>query len=259
MGQVAGAAGAVVTVAIHAGVSYHLQLAPLLLMLGLTAAIVARCTTDEYPWFKDIAWIRRAALAVFLVHAGLLTAYGLLMPTYRIPYTLASQSQLEFERPPDDTTIQRLALATRLQPFATEARLALASAYWARCRADDTADDCARAQTLASSAVHQNLHSYEAMYLRGKYAGNVDDLLRAIEMNPRLIAARMEAAAVLISQGNREHALSVLERGLQHLAWPQPSDRAYLDQTEELARTMGRDDIVSAVAQARRGIGRRVD
>lgn len=257
-GEVAGAATAVTAVAVHALVSYHLQLAPFLLLLGLMAAVVARGTPDRGALIGDSVWGRRAVLVVLMCHAGLLTAYGLAMPQYRIPYWLFSQSRLEYAQPPSDAVMRRLRLAATLQPHATEARLALASALWAACHEDRVDDYCDRARQHADTAVRRNRHSYEAMYLRGKYAGDIGDLLRAIAMNPRFTAPRVAAAQLHLAAGQSHAALAVLKDGLGHLARPTTQDIGYLDLTAAVAGAQADPDTVATVEIIRRRIGYRM-
>jgi hypothetical protein len=254
-----GAAAAVASAAVHAAFSYHLQLAPHLLLLGVSVAVVANraALSSPFPGLAP-AWARNGTLAVLLVHGVLLTAYGLTMPKHRTAYTLSSQSNLEYRAYPGDATVHRLEIATILQPHATEARLALASALWQRCRATDAADTCTGARDEAGIAVDRNRYSYEALYLRGKYGRDPDDVLVAIRMNPRFSAARVVASELLAERGDEAASFAVLRDGLRYLKRITVYDFDYLDRTEAAARAHGRLDIVDEVAVARGRVGRRM-
>lgn len=253
-----GGAAAIAALAVHAGVSYHLQLAPHLLMFGVLAAAVAHTAPGQAVALRESRWARWAVLGVLLLHASLLSAYGLVMPHHRIPLNLKMQTYLEYDHAPSPAELHRLSVATRLQPHATEAHLALASALWAACRESGTAEDCARSRAQVEVAARRNPHSYEAVYLRGKYSGDLNDVLRAIDMNPRLSAARLEAADMLEARGDADAAFTVLRQGLRYLQRPWSGDFGYLERTGAMAESRGRTDVVAEVARIRDRIGRRL-
>lgn len=238
------ALGAIVTIAVHCLVDYHLQLPVFSLVFGLTLGALAALDGGAVSRnVRALRWGSGLVAGILVVNAGVLVAYDRAMPgTDTNLGRLAGGAParfLHFDTAPADQTAERLLrrfrTAHRLQPDADEPLVALGAILRLR-------GNLPEAERALLRAIERNPYAYHAYYqlallhlARGEPGDALARLRKATELRPRFLPAHELIFDLHLAQGRDDDAYAQARIAMVHMRDFDPRQLPFLESVRRLA------------------------
>lgn len=238
------ALGAIVTLAVHCLVDYHLQLPVFSLVFGLTLGALA--ALDGRAVVRDgraLRWGSGIVAGILVLNAGILVAYDRAMPGAdtnlgRIAGGVPARF-LHFDPTPGDQEaarlIERLRTAHRLQPDADEPLVALGAIL-------RMGGDRIESERVLLRAIELNPYAYHAHYqlsllefAAGDSTAALAHLEIATDLRPRFLPAHELIFELHLSEGREDAAYAQARIAMLHMRDFDPRQLPFLESVRRLA------------------------